>query len=125
MSASADTFLRPSSETILSFRSRVDDDTDSALADDLELRARLLRTTVYLDEDEREPYATWADRVASYTAADDWRRGRIARHCWRTGDSILHAGWLLFGSPTGRGCDCHAPDCETRRRHLELRGRRS
>jgi hypothetical protein len=118
----SDTFLRPSTAEVFDFRVRTDrGHTDVRLADELELRARLLRETVEIPEADRQPYERVADLVASFTYGNDWRAGRIARRIWLTGESILHANFVLFGTQDGRGCDCRSPECVARREELERR----
>ena len=106
-----DSYLRPSNEQVLGFRTRVDRDTNAALADELELRVQLLRDTIEFPEEDRRPYIEVADFVANYTTDDDWRRGRVARRIWLTGESIMHANFVLFGTTTGTGCPCNGPAC--------------
>lgn len=113
--ATTDSYLRPSTQRVLEFRTNVDRDTDARLADELELRAQMLRDTVVRPEDEREDYERVCQRVASYCYDNDWRQARIARRCWVTGEALWHAIFVLFGSADASGCQCNAPECKARR----------
>ncbi len=107
-----DSYLTPSSERILEFRSRVDFDTDARLADELERRAKLFRETQIIPEAGRRPYEDCVELVQSYMRGDggDWEKGRIARRIWKTGESLWHATWMIYGTRDGQGCQCGA--CE-------------
>jgi hypothetical protein len=111
-------YLRPSTERVLAFRERVDVDTNAKLSDELLLRAELLRSTVEIPVEDREPYERVAARVETYYGDDGWKQGRVARRAWVTGEGLWHARFVLFGTQDGSGCDCNRPACKARREPL-------